>query len=142
MGYSQEAIARRRCTGQKKNGEPCRAWALWDDPEQRCVCHAGRHHTGMRLPHGFSEQKRAAYTPCRCEAYAWPHRPGGGLCRWPEKPLYRRTTPAGTHRTPRLRKPALWRLMERELARRLEERKRRYFALFTANGERIKPKAQ
>ena len=26
---------------------------------------------------------------CRCEAYPWPHRPGGGLCRWPEPPLER-----------------------------------------------------
>jgi hypothetical protein len=23
---------------------------------------------------------------CRCEAYPWPHRPGGGFCRWPEPP--------------------------------------------------------
>jgi hypothetical protein len=35
--------------------------------------------------------------PCTCAAYAWPHRPGGGLCRWPEPPRYRRTTAAGTH---------------------------------------------
>jgi hypothetical protein len=26
---------------------------------------------------------------CRCAAYPWPHRPGGGLCRWPEPPLER-----------------------------------------------------
>src|SRR5687768_11662348 len=26
---------------------------------------------------------------CRCEAYPWPHRPGGGLCRWPDPPLER-----------------------------------------------------
>ena len=26
---------------------------------------------------------------CRCEAYPWPHRPGGGLCRWPDPPLDR-----------------------------------------------------
>ena len=26
---------------------------------------------------------------CRCEAYPWPHRPKGGLCRWPEPPLER-----------------------------------------------------
>jgi hypothetical protein len=24
---------------------------------------------------------------CRCRAYPWPHRPGGGLCRWPDPPL-------------------------------------------------------
>ena len=26
---------------------------------------------------------------CRCEAYPWPHRPGGGLCRWPDPPIER-----------------------------------------------------
>lgn len=26
---------------------------------------------------------------CQCEAYPWPHRPGGGLCRWPDPPLER-----------------------------------------------------
>jgi hypothetical protein len=26
---------------------------------------------------------------CRCAAYPWPHRPGGGLCRYPEPPLER-----------------------------------------------------
>jgi hypothetical protein len=24
---------------------------------------------------------------CRCLAYPWPHRPGGGSCRWPDPPL-------------------------------------------------------
>jgi hypothetical protein len=23
---------------------------------------------------------------CRCDAYRWPHRPGGGLCRYPDPP--------------------------------------------------------
>lgn len=32
------------------------------------------------------DKKRAK---CRCEAYPWPHRPGGGLCRWPEPPQER-----------------------------------------------------
>jgi len=26
---------------------------------------------------------------CRCEAYPWPHRPNGGLCRFPEPPQER-----------------------------------------------------
>jgi hypothetical protein len=34
--------------------------------------------------------------PCRCVAYAWPHRPGGGLCCWPDLPRYKSTVPAGT----------------------------------------------
>ncbi len=26
---------------------------------------------------------------CRCEAYPWPHRPGGGFCRYPDPPIER-----------------------------------------------------
>ena len=26
---------------------------------------------------------------CRCEAYPWPHRPTGGLCRYPDPPIER-----------------------------------------------------
>lgn len=26
---------------------------------------------------------------CQCEAYPWPHRPTGGLCRWPDPPTER-----------------------------------------------------
>ncbi len=43
------------------------------------------------------------YEACRCEAYAWPHRPGGGLCRWPEPPLHRLTIPPSTWRPTRCR---------------------------------------
>lgn len=32
------------------------------------------------------DKKRAK---CRCEAYPWPHRPRGGLCRYPDPPLER-----------------------------------------------------
>jgi hypothetical protein len=35
-------------------------------------------------------------------AYAWPHRPGGGLCCWPDPPTYRLNIPAGTHSWPRI----------------------------------------
>src|SRR3954468_2210551 len=24
---------------------------------------------------------------CQCKAYPWPHRPGGGLCCWPDPPV-------------------------------------------------------
>jgi hypothetical protein len=102
--YSATARARRRCTATRRDGEPCRAYALWDDPGQRCVIHAGR---GKRGPHRsrFAQPSRpAAVSPCRCVAYQWPHRPGGGLCRWPEPPLYRLTTPASSHRWTRWRR--------------------------------------
>lgn len=26
---------------------------------------------------------------CACEAYPWPHRPGGGFCKWPDPPTER-----------------------------------------------------
>jgi len=107
MAYSEAAIRRRRCTAVRKDGQPCRAWALWDDPLQRCVCHAGRHFRGKQT--GVRRPEKTRYVPCRCAAYAWPHRPGGGLCCWPDPPLYRLTTPAGTHRLPRLRLPRRFR---------------------------------
>ncbi len=99
MAYSEAAIERRRCTATRKDGQPCRAWAVWNDPRQLCAQHAGRGRRGPRGHRGppFAPCLRSAAPPCRCAAYAWPHRPGSGLCRWPEPPIYRRTTPAGTH---------------------------------------------
>lgn len=101
MAYGAAAIARRRCLGTTKAGAPCRAWAVWDDERQLCVNHAGRHHQGPRPPKldfltapSFSEycfekerreyRLRTRYQPCRCTAYAWPHRPASGRCRWPD----------------------------------------------------------
>jgi hypothetical protein len=75
---------------------------VWGDPAQRCVNHAGRHHTGPLAP-GFAPQRRTRYVPCRCQAYDWPHRPASGVCRWPEPPVERCATPEGTHRWPRWR---------------------------------------
>lgn len=100
MGYSPAAADRRRCQATRSDGRPCRAWAMWDDLERRCSIHAGRAHAGdgryrYRVRH-------AAYPPCDCPAYAWPHRPGGGLCCWPDEPEWRCTVPAGSHSWPRL----------------------------------------
>lgn len=74
--YSEKAKQLRRCKAKKQDGTPCRAWAMWGDPRQ------------------FSYHRTIAV--CTCEAYSFPHRPGGGLCRWPEPPLWRSTIPAGT----------------------------------------------
>ncbi len=102
MAYGEAARTRRRCTATRQDGEPCRAWALWDDPRQLCVQHAGRGHRGQLDPERpWCEPVQARYAPCECAAYAWPHRPGGGLCRWPDPPLYQSPTPAGTHAWPR-----------------------------------------
>jgi len=85
MAYSSEAAVRRRCTATRRDWTPCRGWAAWGDPSQRCGGHGGRRPAGVKKP------------TCSCVAYAWPHRPGGGLCRWPEAPTYRLTPPPGTH---------------------------------------------
>lgn len=58
------------------------AYLTW----QRCVAHAGRHHVGP-MSRQYGPDTRARYVPCRCSTYPWPHRPGGGRCRWPDPPL-------------------------------------------------------
>lgn len=82
--YTEAAAAGRRCTAQTRDAQPCRGWACWGDPHQRCNVHGGiRRHRPER---------------CTCAAYAWPHRPGGGLCRWPEPPVRTCATAPGTRR--------------------------------------------
>lgn len=81
--YELGAEEIRRCTATCKDGRPCQAWACWGDPAQRCRQHGGR-----------PRHKRPV---CRCAAYQWPHRPGGGLCLWPNPPITVCPTPAGTH---------------------------------------------
>lgn len=107
MAYNEAARERRRCTDRRKDGERCGAWALWEDPRQVCSTHAGRHHQGrMASTDGgpFHQHKATNYRPCTCAAYQWPHRPGGGLCRWPLPPFRRLTIHgADRHSTPRYR---------------------------------------
>jgi hypothetical protein len=93
MAYSEETIERRRCTALTKAGKPCSAWAMWSDPLKRCALHAGRRHKGLQT--GGRPEQRAAYEPCTCAAYAWPHRPGGGLCDWPLPPRSTSPIPQG-----------------------------------------------
>lgn len=100
MAYSPAAAALRRCKGTTKAGDPCRAWALWKDPEQLCSRHSS---LAVWRPRKLRVQmprpkQYARYTLCRCDAYAWPHRPGGGPCRWPDLPQYRSRIPSGTRR--------------------------------------------
>lgn len=119
MAYSDKAKEIRRCVHVHADGRRCRAYAVWGDVQRLCNIHGGRRHRG---PMRTSEQRliakdvewitgveflnpHAKAIPCRSEAYAWPHRPGGGLCRWPDPPMYQRTTPAGTHRPGRPRLP-------------------------------------
>lgn len=51
--------------------------------------------------------KPAKQKPCTCAAYRWPHRPGGGLCRWPDPPMAQHPTPAGSNRSTGLRRRGL-----------------------------------
>lgn len=100
MAYSEKAKALRRCTHTHADGKPCKGWAVWGDPRRLCRAHGGRNPAAAGDP---SERTRPIL--CTCIAYAWPHRPGGGLCCWPDPPQYRRTTKAGTHARYRIRLP-------------------------------------
>ena len=111
MAYSPAAEALRRCQAiTRATGEQCRAWAIWGHPDQLCSTHAGRTRysweryservkaqcEALRFPASISDAQlmrwlggnvqHAAYPPCRCSAYPWPHRPGGGACQWPDVP--------------------------------------------------------
>ena len=102
MVYSERAQEQRRCTATRTDGTPCRAFAAWGDPLGRC----GGHGAGRRggPPAGAARRSRLS------------GRPGGGLCRWPDEPLYRLTTPVGTHgpgRNARRGFPGLFRIMRR-----------------------------
>jgi len=105
MAYSERARAMRACRHVYPDGRRCKAWALWDDPPRLCMAHAGRHHRGPLPTDRVRRDLATKAVPCTCAAYAWPHRPGGGLCRWPEPPLYRCTTPPSTHKPGRWRPP-------------------------------------
>ena len=105
MAYSDKAAELRRCKAHRQDGQECAAWAMWDDPDGYCVAHARGRKRGTNWTDWERRElmaagvyyRRAKYKPCNCVAYAWPHRPGGGLCNWPDPPDMMRTTPAGTH---------------------------------------------
>ncbi len=94
MTYSERARDLRRCQGLTKDGRPCRQYAVWGDPLRRCGQHGGR-------VYGPHEVGKTAYEPCRCIAYPFPHRPGSGLCEWPDLPRYKLVMRPGTHATGR-----------------------------------------
>jgi hypothetical protein len=89
--YSAKARSLRRCLAVRRDGQPCKAWAMWGVPGQRCISHAG-----VRPGRVASERTHAV--PCRCAAYAWPHRAGGGWCHWPDPAIVHVAIPPGTHR--------------------------------------------
>ena len=97
--YSEKFRAQRRCTALRKDGQPCRAYALWG--AHVCLAHSDRQHRGPREQARHPAPRRPP--ACRCGAYAWPHRIGSGLCRYPDPPLGRCRTLAGTRGTVKLR---------------------------------------
>ena len=100
--YTPTAEALRRCKTLRADGQRCGNWAAWADQDGRCASHGGRR--AIRPERREYPPHRTRYLPCTCIAYAWPHRPGGGICRWPDEPVLRCTTPAGTHAWPRIRR--------------------------------------
>ena len=92
MAYSERAKELRRCKATRKDGQPCQAYAIWGT--EHCAGHTYK--TRRTLARGYREWPTNA-PACTCRAYAWPHRPGGGLCNWPDAPTYRSTIEAGTH---------------------------------------------
>lgn len=109
MAYSEEARDLRRCQAITVAGNPCRCWAIWGNPDRLCSTHAGRtaknwqrymqRHQAAAKGAAFQQLdvQHARYQPCTCAAYRWPHRPGGGLCRWPDPPQRGLSTPPSTH---------------------------------------------
>jgi hypothetical protein len=92
MAYSAKAKELRRCKATRRDGQPCQAWAIWGT--QRC---AGPTYKRRRKSNGVYREWTTNAPACSCVAYAWPHRPGSGLCNWPDPPKWRSTIPAGTH---------------------------------------------
>jgi hypothetical protein len=93
--YSEKAKAARRCKATRRDGQPCRAWALWNG-DGLCAGHAYKRRGKASEQYRYSGMPTNA-PACICNAYAWPHRPGSGLCNWPDAPKWRSTIPAGTH---------------------------------------------
>lgn len=96
MTYTAKARELRRCKQIRADGEPCRAWAVWGDPLGRCAGHAYKTRAGQDIRRPRIDAYKTRHPPCKCAAYRWPHRPGGGLCRWPDEPVYACTIPPGT----------------------------------------------
>lgn len=96
MAYSQKARKIRQCKAKKKDGTQCQAFARWN--ESLCSSHT----ISRRRPYTCVYRRWRSPAICRCVAYQWPHRPGSGLCEWPDEPRFVHKTPAGTHAWPRI----------------------------------------
>lgn len=87
--YTETAEKMRRCTANRRDGNPCGNFALWTASDQRCRWHTSDEWAGKTEAHFTT-------VTCHCAAYQWPHRPGGGLCKWPDEPAAIHHVEAGT----------------------------------------------
>lgn len=75
--YTEAAQQLRRCAATSRStGQRCRAYAIWNHPDQLCAVHAQR----PRTQHG---RRHYPPPPCTCPAHPFPHRPASGQCNWP-----------------------------------------------------------
>lgn len=102
---AKEVMAeRRRCTGTKADGLPCKSWAVWEADEQKCLSHLS---PKARLEHEIRRAKQSKKAPrpkCDCDAYPFPHRPANGFCVAPEVPKVIHPLPAGKRKTGKRRR--------------------------------------
>lgn len=85
MAYNAKARDKRQCTHIiEKTGKRCGRWATYGTPDQKCYLHRKE-----KPPDAPDTNNSTRTHPCDCEAYAFPHRRHGGLCRWPDPPLFK-----------------------------------------------------
>jgi hypothetical protein len=106
---------RRRCVAVRKDGQRCRAWALWKSQEQHCSAHT--YHTRRRdgeITEELRREQARDHSPiCNCAAYNWPHRAGGGLCSFPDEPSKTCPTAAGKRAPGKLRRRQIRRILHK-----------------------------
>lgn len=109
---------RRKCTAIKKNGQPCKAWALWDCLEQLCSAHYYITRGPELSPEERIRQEKMRRRPtCNCAAYDWPHKPNSGFCRWPAEPLDHYPVRSGQRSFGKMRRRDLQALEKRVMGR-------------------------
>lgn len=65
MTYNWDAQDRRRCTAEKRDGNPCRAWAAWGDPRQFCRSNGGVSPTTGKTKKRATSRAGATHTRSR-----------------------------------------------------------------------------
>jgi hypothetical protein len=78
-------------SGVTRMGRPPKEWAAIGLPPLREYWREINRQERQARAHERAKRKTRdkKRRKCQCEAYPWPHRPGGGLCRSPNPPLER-----------------------------------------------------